>query len=117
MNAMLNILAVLVAALVFFGANAYAANAKNSWVRNSGSPELARVPVVSSPQVSVAGNGDRVSQYPPYFHPESLTVRGGEPATRFSAPLQERTPPPVQALEVGENPIRRTLRERNRFPP
>lgn len=29
-----------------------------------------RGPAVSSPAVEIAPNGDRVSHYPPYFHPD-----------------------------------------------
>ena len=34
-------------------------------------PLQERGPAVSSPQTRMAPNGDRVSPYPPYFHPEA----------------------------------------------
>ena len=33
-------------------------------------PNRDRAPAFSSPQESMAPNGDRVSHYPPYYHPE-----------------------------------------------
>jgi hypothetical protein len=34
-------------------------------------PNQQRGPSFSSPQESMAPNGDRVSHYPPYYHPEN----------------------------------------------
>jgi hypothetical protein len=38
-------------------------------VSRLGNQEPPRSPSVSSPAVEMAPNGDRVSPYPPYFHP------------------------------------------------
>jgi hypothetical protein len=64
-------LSIVLAALVLAQAPAVEVPERNQNLPLVGRlPNQDKAPAFSSPQVTMAPNGDRVSHYPPYYHPE-----------------------------------------------